>query len=367
MRFTETLLLLAALTSGSLAGRHGHNHGRHEGHARRQAQAADRTITVTTLSTIINCPCEASFSSLRAVPSPTPSSSEALTTSTSIWSSYIEWTSTLTIEWTTSTSTVAPTTSSIESTTSTIESTTSTIESTTSTITPSPTSSTSSSSAANADWTATPSSGEYRTTGFGGVTNSSGSGDTYIGNVGTPYGSNIISVDSSVASEYKYVVEFTGSNTDDWLVVIWNKIGPDGKMDGWYGKACHEFTIGAGETVYYAFDTDSQGGWTAAKGSIPMNDYGSYASTWGEFDFGSTINSGWSGFDVSAIQAQEAGLAVQGMKICSMLDEDTCSYITSDASEVSNAYTSVKADIGGIGGNLVAGPVRLAVTLDYCE
>lgn len=353
MRFIESLLLLAALTSSSLAGRHGHNHGRHEGHARRQAEAEDRTFTVTTLSTIINCPCEASSSSLLAIPSPTPSSSEVLTTSTSIWSSSIEWTSTSTIEWTTSTSTVAPTTSSIESTTS--------------TITPSPTSSTSTSSAANADWTATPSTGEYRTTGFGGVTNSSGSGDTYTGNVGSPYGSNIIQVESSVASEYKYVVEFTGSSTEDWLVVIWNKIGPDGKMDGWYGKACHEFTIAAGETVYYAFDTDSQGGWTAAKGSIPTNDYGSYASTWGEFDIGSTVNSGWSGFDVSAIQAQEAGLTVQGMKICSMLDSDTCSSITPGADVVSNAYTSIKADVGGIGGNLVAGPVRLAVTLDYSE
>jgi hypothetical protein len=183
--------------------------------------------------------------------------------------------------------------------------------------------------------------------------------------VGNPYGSNIINVESSKASEYKYVVEFTGSNTEDWLVVIWNKIGADGKMDGWYGNACHNFTVAAGETIYYAFDADSQGGWAAAKDSIPINDYGSYASTWGEFDFGSTVNSGWSGFDVSAIQAQEAGLTVQGMKICSKLNSETCSSITSGASLVSNAYTSVKATVGGIGGNLSAGPVRLAVTLDY--
>jgi hypothetical protein len=173
-------------------------------------------------------------------------------------------------------------------------------------------------------------------------------------------------VSASEASSYKYVVQFQGSDTEAWEVVIWNKIGPDGKMDGWYGKACHSFTLAAGATKYYAFDTDSQGGWTAAKGSIPTNDYGSYASTWGEFDFGSTANDGWSGFDVSAIQAQKADLTVQGMKICSALSDGTCSSITKGAGTVDNAYTSALADKGGIGGNLVAGPVRLAVTLDYC-
>lgn len=112
------------------------------------------------------------------------------------------------------------------------------------------------------------------------MTNSSGSGDTYVGNVGSPYGTNIQEVSASEASSYKYVVEFQGSNTEDWKVVIWNKIGPDGKMDGWYNNACHSFTIAAGATKYYAFDADSQGGWTASKGSIPLNEYGSYASTW---------------------------------------------------------------------------------------
>jgi hypothetical protein len=222
------------------------------------------------------------------------------------------------------------------------------------------------SSGASADWTSVPSSGEYCTTGFGGVTKSSGSGDTYVGNVGSPYGTNIQEVSASEASSYKYVVQFQGSDTEAWKVVIWNKIGPDGKMDGWYGKACHSFTLAAGATKYYAFDTDSQGGWTAAKASIPTNAYGSYASTWGEFDFGSTANDGWSGFDVSAIQAQKADLTVQGMKICSALSDGTCSSITKGAGTVDNAYTSALADKGGIGGNLVAGPVRLAVTLDYC-
>jgi Predicted solute binding protein len=364
MHFTQSALLLAALTSGALAGRHGHYHGRHEGHARRQAEVeieVDNTVTVTAMSTLIACPCTES-SSVLATPTPV-AAVEVLTSSTPVWSSstfssVVVPTTTITIESSSST---------FVSSTSTVESTSSTTEPSASTAAPSTTTyaATSTSDSSNAAWTATPSSGEYSTAGFGIVTNSSGSGDTYIGNVGSPYGSNILKIDSSVASEYKYVVEFTGSNTEDWLVVIWNKYSEDGTMDGWYGNACHNFTIASGETVYYAFDVDSQGGWAAHKGSIPTNDYGSYASTWGEFDFGSTTNDGWSGFDVSAITAQEADMSVQGMKICSKVRSTTCSSITTGTGTVSNAYTSDLANEGGIGGNLSAGPIRLAVTLDY--
>lgn len=184
--------------------------------------------------------------------------------------------------------------------------------------------------------------------------------------MGNPYGSNIIEVAAHEASSYKYVVQFRGSNTDTWSVVIWNKIGPDGKLDGWYNNACHSFSLGAGESKYYAFAEDSQGGWAAASGSsVPVDSYGGYAATWGEFDFGSSINSGWSGFDVSAIQAQNAGLTVQGMKMCSVLEDGTCSAISPGAGVVHNAYTRLEAAVDGIGGNLPAGAVRLAVTLDY--
>lgn len=213
-------------------------------------------------------------------------------------------------------------------------------------------------------WTSTPSSGSYSTSGFGSSTSSSGSGVTYSGNVGSPYGSNIIEVSSSDASQYKNVVQFQGA-TDDWTVAIWNKYGEDGKMDGWYGNACKTFTLTAGSTKYIAFDDDTNGGFAAAKGSsIPTSSSGAYATTWGEFDFGSTVNSGMSGFDVSAIQVEGAGMDIQGMKICDALG-NTCSSITPNAASVNNAYTVAETDIGGIGGNLQSGPVRLAVELDY--
>ncbi|KAB8234002.1 putative allergen Asp F4-like [Aspergillus alliaceus] len=217
----------------------------------------------------------------------------------------------------------------------------------------------------SASWTSIPSSGEFSTTGFGKRTSSSGSGIEYRGNIGSPWGSNILEVSPSNAYQYKYVVQFSGSNTEDWTVVIWNKVGPDGKLDGWYGNSALKFTLGAGETKYVAFDENSQGAWGAAKGSsLPTDDYGGYSCTWGEFDFGNTSNKGWSGWDVSAIQAQAAGQTVQGMKICNH-DGEACSTITSGAATVTNAYTKSEATVDGIGGALESGAVRLITVVDY--
>ncbi|GKZ38560.1 hypothetical protein AbraIFM66950_010843 [Aspergillus brasiliensis] len=214
-------------------------------------------------------------------------------------------------------------------------------------------------------WTATPTNGVYSTAGFGARTNSSSSGVTYSGNVGSPWGSNIQEVSASEAWQYKYVIRMEGSNTADWFVSFWNKIGPDGKMDGWYGHSALNFTLAKGATKYVAFDENSQGGWGAAEGdSLPTDDYGGYSCTWGEFDFGDTDNDAWSGWDVSAIQAQNADQTVQGMRICQYSDKQ-CSYITTDAETVVNAYTSSEASVDGIGGTVSSGAVRLTVEIDY--
>ncbi|KAJ5642795.1 Allergen [Penicillium lividum] len=183
----------------------------------------------------------------------------------------------------------------------------------------------------------------------------------HSGNIGVQYGSNIIEVPADKANQYKYVVRFIGPpEGESWSLVIWNKLRPDGIPGGWYGKACKKFIIAAGQTLFVAFNEDSQGGWAAAPGiALPSDSKGGYASTWGEFDFGSSINNGWSGFD-------NAGLTIQGMQICDVLTY-ICSAITRDASDVHNAYIREVADIGGIGGNLAPGPVRLEVALDYAE
>ncbi|RAL04435.1 putative allergen [Aspergillus ibericus CBS 121593] len=225
----------------------------------------------------------------------------------------------------------------------------------------------STSSGSSSDWTSTPASGSESTSGFGSSTNATGSGDTYIGNVGSPWGSNIIQVSSSSASSYKYVMELTlpSSTSSDWTVVFWNKYGPDGKMDGFYGYSALSFTLSPGDTKYVAFDEDTQGAFGAAEGSsLPTGSSGIYDCTWGEFDFGSTVNDEWSGFDVSAIQAQKNDATVQGLQLCDVLG-GTCSSITADAASVDNAYTEAEEDVGGIGGNISAGAVRIKAVVDY--
>ncbi|KAL5335702.1 hypothetical protein BJX70DRAFT_310779 [Aspergillus crustosus] len=210
------------------------------------------------------------------------------------------------------------------------------------------------------------SSSSYSTSGFGSRTANSGSGITYAGNVGNPYGSNIIEISADEASSYKYVAKLSGENSEPWIVTFFNKYGPDGLMNGWFGFSALTLTLNTGETKYVAFDEDTNGGFAAAKGtSLPLDISGGYASTWGEFDFGSSGNGGWSGFDVSAIVPQKAGLAVQGMKICEEVS-GVCSSITPDAAAVDNAYTTSETDVGGIGGNISEDrAVVLDVTIDY--
>ncbi|KAF7594807.1 hypothetical protein BBP40_008310 [Aspergillus hancockii] len=216
------------------------------------------------------------------------------------------------------------------------------------------------------EWHAKKDDDSYTREGFGGRTkNNNKEYIDYAGNVGVPYGSNIIEVAESKACDYKHIIRIEGSNKDPWTVAFWNKMGPDGKLTGWYGNAVLTLHIEPNEVKYVAFDEDTQGAWGAAKGDkLPTDQYGGYACTWGEFDFGNTKNNGWSGWDVSAIQAQMANMEVQGMKICDHTG-GKCSSISNLAKLVENAYTALEAGVDGIGGNEITGAVRLNVNIDY--
>ncbi|KAJ0418846.1 hypothetical protein BJY00DRAFT_287132 [Aspergillus carlsbadensis] len=361
-------LILTALAAGSATAR---AHGLHQAAHQHQKKDANPVVeTVWTTTTVVNWDVVTVYTTVivdstattTTTISVSDSSTSTSTASTTTGDAVVIGTSTLSIKQDMVVDTDSSTTSetSLSSTSIASEST-----ATTSTTARSATTSTTTSTSDSSDWSSTPSDGVYSTTGFGDRTNSTGSGISYTGNVGSPWGSNIIEVDSSSASSYKYVIQITGSNTVDWFVSFWNKIGPDGGMNGWYGHSAVNFTLAAGETRYVAFDEDSQGGWGAAEGtSLPTDEYGGYACTWGEFDFGSSINDGWSGWDVSAIQAQNADLTVQGMRICTAAGED-CSTITTDAASVVNAYTAAEAAVDGIGGSVTEGAVRLAVEIDY--
>ncbi|KAL4949540.1 hypothetical protein BDW69DRAFT_72702 [Aspergillus filifer] len=376
----KSFVYLLATAAPALAGSHGNHKHRH--HARHEEASLDigglfdlepivvtetaykccvsstfsaPVVTPTAPATFIELPTETPEPTTET-PTETPTP-EPVPTSTS--------TSTPAPEPTTSSSTVAP---EPETTSSAVPTTTEEPTST-STVAPTQTSVSDDSNTDHTAWLNWPENDDFCFDGFGGRTSQEITGNkfTYEGNVGTPWGSNIQEVSASDAAKYKYVVQFHGSKTDAWTVKIWNKIGPDGLMTGWYGNSAVSFKLQPNEIRYVAFDENSQGSWGAAKGDeLPTDEYGGYSCTWGEFDLGSEVNGGWSGWDVSAIQAEASNSHIQGMKMCSY-DDSNCSIITTGAKYVKDAYMEKDKWADGIGGKVVPGVVRIVTHLDYDE
>lgn len=222
-----------------------------------------------------------------------------------------------------------------------------------------------STSSSGGSWTTYPQNLQFSRNGFGGSNyNIQILGIQWSGNTGIPWGSNIIEISEADAHLYQFVSRFEGSQTDEWSVVFWNKMGPSGLLDGFFTpNQALSITLAPGEVKYVAFDEESTGGWAAYKGqSTPLSSYGSYAATWGEFTMRAAPN--FSSWDVSCIQAQNAGMPIQGMKICTH-DGQGCSSITNNMGSVQNAYTSAQTAINGIGGNVMVPALRLLVNLDY--
>jgi len=186
---------------------------------------------------------------------------------------------------------------------------------------------------------------------FGGVTTPIDNGivDEYIGNVGIPWGSNIVKI--SDVNGAKYTNNFISSASAPIQIIVWNKSGADGRPNsGQFSAPALSFELAPGASQVVAFDENSQVAWcqfTGAKSAYNAND-----CTYGEADFGNISNNGYSGYDVSLIQSG----APTPMMITSPNGK------TSSTSDTSNIYTSDK-QAGGIGGNLAPGPVRLTTTL----
>ncbi|KGO77271.1 hypothetical protein PITC_092310 [Penicillium italicum] len=230
-------------------------------------------------------------------------------------------------------------------------------------------SSSSSGSSGSSHWASYSSSSEYSSTGFGSSTSSKRVGSLdwdYIGNVGSPWGSNIIRVEEDAASQYKHVVRFENDNSKAWTVVMWNSYGPSGGLNGfWSPNQALSFTVEPRQSVFVAIDDDSQGGWGAAEGEgLPTNVVGEYASTWGEFDMSNSQNNGFSGWDVSCIIAELANMHIAGMQICNH-EGEMCSSISQGAASVVNAYTSADQGKPDKAVAQSPGPVRLVVKLGW--
>ena len=186
----------------------------------------------------------------------------------------------------------------------------------------------------------------------------------YAGNVGSTWGCNQMLISEDIADQYDYTIKVVGKNTEPWKVVCTNKIGPDGGLTGWYdGNAAVEFTLQPGATQYIAADANTQGICAAAPGdSIPVDQYGGYASTWFEFDFCNESNNGWSGADISSIQAEAAGFEVQAMQTC---QGEICSTIhealAGVAPLIENAFDITLKYEDGHGLNIPEGPAELTL------
>lgn len=188
----------------------------------------------------------------------------------------------------------------------------------------------------------------------------------YKGNTGTSddYGCNIMAVDSSVADEYKYTATFKNAGSKAQQCVCFNKIGPDGGINGfWKGNQAITFNLAGKGSQVIAFDENSQGGCACGVGSVPTTAIGQFASTWLEFDFGNESNKKWSGADASCLVSAAENLDIPGLQVCG---HGTCSTIYPGGTG-ENAYLGGMEDLDGIGLNLPAGKARLTVTVDYSK
>ncbi|ROW09231.1 hypothetical protein VPNG_05804 [Cytospora leucostoma] len=193
----------------------------------------------------------------------------------------------------------------------------------------------------------------------------------YAGNTGedSDYGCNIMLLgNSDLASKYDNTVKFFGGSSD-MFCVVWNKIGSDGGVDGFFlSDTATTFTLAAGAEQYIALDANTQGGGACIEGTsisdVLTTTFGEVGMTWVEWDAQNSSNDDWSGADASCIVAQDAGLTVNGMQVCLESDSSQCSSISAGATSVDNAYTADLADADGVGLNIDGG-LKITVNLGY--
>ena len=182
-----------------------------------------------------------------------------------------------------------------------------------------------------------------------------GSTDSYVGNVGSPYGSNMLPLTNCDVSSHKYSITFNNADTSKIEVALWNKVGDDGQaLSGASRNAFWKFPLEAGQSAAFAIADNSQ---VAFSQACDRNTYpGSFDCTWGEADFGdqNSPNNGGSGYDRSSIQNSKGNTGL--LSVC--VDGHDCS------SEAGNSFVSDKQS--NAGGNLYVPPgqpMHVKVTL----
>ncbi|KAL8852906.1 MAG: hypothetical protein Q9221_002282 [Calogaya cf. arnoldii] len=146
-----------------------------------------------------------------------------------------------------------------------------------------------------------------RTPGVAGATE-----DQYSGNVGVPYGSNMMAISTDDIQKYKYTNTFKNTGSNPIPIQIWNKCGRDGASQSGMGESAAnmKFTLQPGQSQAVAFDENTIAAFSRdcerdpKKGNLPQ-------CVWGELNFGSEMPAvgdkkaagKWSGFNRSSIPA----------------------------------------------------------------
>ena len=144
-----------------------------------------------------------------------------------------------------------------------------------------------------------------RTSGRAGATE-----DQYHGNVGVPYGSNMMAISTGDVDKYKYTNTFKNTGSNPLTIQIWNKEGRDGApQSGMCEEPNMKLTVQPGQSQTVAFDENTTAAFSRdckrdGSSGIPM-------CVWGELTFGGEMaavgdkkaSNKWSGFNRSSIPA----------------------------------------------------------------
>ena len=136
---------------------------------------------------------------------------------------------------------------------------------------------------------------------YGQVSSSAGSGDAYRGNVGVPYGSNLLPLSDCNTDGHDYSITFTANSPV--TVALWNKVGddwqtPGRQLTGASRNAWFLFDLAAGEKAVIGVAANSQVSFSQV---CDRNGNGQFNCPWGEADFSDTANSAWNGYDYSVM------------------------------------------------------------------
>ncbi|MCY1074408.1 hypothetical protein [Archangium lansingense] len=172
-------------------------------------------------------------------------------------------------------------------------------------------------------------------------------------NVGSPYNSNMLFIEPSQKSQFKYTNTFTNNTNQPQTITLWNKTGENGNPnDGQnFDKSTPKtFTLQPGESQLVAFDNNSSVAWCASKDGTAKPGANS-GQTWGEATFANAAT-GWSGYDTSQISP-----AGHNGKM-SITNEATGHTVTE-----TNAWQTPSDDPAGRDVGVPAGPLNLVTTL----